>query len=487
MTIPCVCTTTDTSSDLRAVRLPVADQTTAKHQESTLAQRGSGFTVAIMPLYLEGRSIAVVGRRMTVTREKPFVIHTKTANHSGHVQIAYINGHYQLDNQSRMCCRINGAVQQQGALVHDDEIEIGKDLFLVAVAPDTGQVEVASATKSIGTKDNDPLSIDIDEETTESVKSVVKNGTSSAVDAHHCDICDQEISLINASAAWTDGNRFICRGCLAKGVKPEHLPRPLDDKSAGTTRPLDRLTVESMSDQRDITETPLDSSFAIPGKGDRLVGESTSELVAEMSETDAHTPVASPSESDRYRQSRRISASRLAAIEPAPSKSFLSKVSKVFSRKDDREQRLELLEAQRKALLIEAGRVALGPGGSMGLPSQAVKTLLAGGAISLKAADLLPADLDRWRGQRQQMVLLDAEIAALRRSMGLGQDPIAHNDQAPPLRTDQKAQQERAFASMDGMSTDELSFAEEANKPSETTAKSSHSTGRLRSLGRRRR
>ncbi len=477
------------SNDLRLVRLSIVGQTTVKHRETTLAQRGSGFTVAIMPLYLEGRSSAVVGRRMTVTREKPFIIRTKTNNHSGQVQITYIDGHYQLDNQSPMCCRINGTIQRQSELVHHDEIEIGKDRFFVVVAPDSGQVEAAHAIKPGDTRANDPLSVDLNEETTESVsvKTLGKHGATSAIDEHHCDICDQKISATNALTAWTDGNRYICRGCLAKGVKPEHLPHQRENKSTHTTKPLDRLTVESMRDVVDITETPLDSSFATPAENDRLVGESTSELVAENSETDVHTSVESPSESDRYRQSRRISASRLAAIEPVPNKGFLSKVSKVFSRKNEREQRLELLESQRKALLIEAGRVALGPGGSMGLSSLAVKTLLAGGAISLKAADLLPADLDRWRGQRQQMVLLDAEIAALRRSMGLGQDPIAHNDQAPPLRTDQKAQQERAFASMDGMSTDELTTPEETNKSTSTTAKSSQSTSGLRMLGRRRR
>jgi hypothetical protein len=128
----------------------------------------------------------------------------------------------------------------------------------------------------------------------------------------------------------------------------------------------------------------------------------------------------------------------------------------------------------------------------MGLSDQVVRKLLAGGAVNLQPADLSPGELDSWRGQRQQMVLLDAEIAALRRGKGLGQDPRTHTEQAPPLRPDQKAMQERAFASMDGMSTDELSQPTDETladhkKSAEDSGKSSNSTGRLRSQGRRRR
>jgi hypothetical protein len=462
--------------------------------ESRLAQFSSPFTVAGMPLYLEGRSTAVLGRRLTVTREKPFIIRTKTTNHTGEVQIAFVDGNYQLNNQSPMSCRINGTIQKIATLLNHDEIEIGKDLFLVSLTPDTEKatqtehVQVARVITPVTDIPSTPqtserLMIDVDEDTTEALHTAMV----SSLSLHQCAICDAKITSEKTASAWTDGERFLCRACLNKGVKPEHLPRKGIDNLVVNEESLvsDKLAVESIDQIDDITATPLDSSLL--KRETRPVGEAKAELDSQLNETDSHSFVASPSESDRYRQSRRISASRLAAIDPAPPKGLLSKVSKVFSRKDDRVHRLESLEIQRKALLIEAGRLALGAGGSMGLPNQAIKTLLAGGEFNLKASDLLAADLDRWRGQRQQMVLLDAEIAALRRSMGLGQDPITYIDQAPPLRTDQKAQQERTFASMDGMSTDELSFTDEPTKTKDGSSKKSRSTAEIRTPGRRRR
>ena len=58
-----------------------------------------------MPLYLEGRSGSVAGRRLTITREKPFVFRTRTTNHEGEVQVHFSEGSYRLDNRSHMRCR----------------------------------------------------------------------------------------------------------------------------------------------------------------------------------------------------------------------------------------------------------------------------------------------------------------------------------------------------------------------------------------------
>jgi hypothetical protein len=109
--------------------------------------------------------------------------------------------------------------------------------------------------------------------------------------------------------------------------------------------------------------------------------------------------------------------------------------------------------------------------------------------VSLSANDLSQADLGRWRAQRQRMVLLDAEIAALRRALGLGSDLQLHVQSSPTARPDQKAMQNRAFATLDGLATDELprdgaTLPDDQRdaEPQKTTA-----SGRLRPVPRRRR
>ncbi len=457
-----------------------------------------------MPLYLEGRSAAVVGRRMTVTPEKPFLIRTKTTNHVGQVQIAFVDGHYFLENKSHMRCRINGTEHQYAVLSHADELEIGKDQFIVDLQSEKNQANSPSENKNPNVEESniyEPLSIDLNDEATDSESRATPAPTADSIGI--CLVCDSPLSAEQVKDAWSDGKQYICKNCKSEGAITDNLldetatgPDLLPgDNQAPASSPdelndtvNDELTVEEAMASDDATATPLDGS--VP------VGDTYRKVISENAETEIHKKEKNTADSDRYRQSRRISASRLAAIDPAPRKGLLSKVSKVFSRKDDREQRLEKLEAQRKALLIEAGRHALGPGGSMGLSDDVVKKLLAGGSVHIQAHDLSAGDLDSWRTQRQQMVLLDAEIAALRRGMGLGQDPRTHNEQAPPLRPDHKAMQDRAFASMDGMSTDELSHPTDesatelesnASNSATNADKSGHSTGRVRPIIRRRR
>jgi hypothetical protein len=374
-----------------------------------------------MNLLLVGRSAAVMGRRVTVTPEKPFVISTKTTNRSGRVTIAYVDGNFHLTNSSPMRCVINGKEIQQTRLSDSDKIEIGKDSFVVTI--------------------------------------VMENTT------------DNEAGK-NKEVKRNDSNLYE--------------PMVIELRDDGPDEPKQnepKLDVLKMAEQ---TANDLSSAPAAPAQFDEDAetaehprGKSTSERESARASHD----------SDRYRQSRRISASRLAAIDPAPKQGLLSKVTKVFQRKDEREQKLALLESQRKALLVEAGRHALGPGGSIGLPDSMVKSLLSGGSVTIRPNDLLPADLERWRFQRQQMILLDAEIAALRRALGLGQDPRQHNEQAPPSRADQRALQERAFARMDGTATDEL-LPQPANDAPDSVAdnaKKSQSSNRLRPIPRHRR
>ena len=87
-----------------------------------------------MPLHLEGTAGNVVGKRLTVTREKPFIIRAKTTNHeAGRVIVEFHEGAWRIDNQSRMVCRLNAHEQRQAGLSHGDALEIGKDGFRVVI------------------------------------------------------------------------------------------------------------------------------------------------------------------------------------------------------------------------------------------------------------------------------------------------------------------------------------------------------------------
>lgn len=165
-------------------------------------------------------------------------------------------------------------------------------------------------------------------------------------------------------------------------------------------------------------------------------------------------PIRPSTDSDRIRQQRRISASRMAAIEPtSQSSGLLKRVSAAISGRAER-QRLEQIEAERRAVLIEAGRLALSEGSSLGLSAESVAALNRGKQVTLRPAQL--AGLARWRDDRQRLVRLDAEIAALRQALGLGADPDAVILTTPRLRSDEQAKVERAYATMDAVGTQEM-------------------------------
>lgn len=436
-----------------------------------------------MPLYLDGRSRAVEGRRLTVTREKPFVIHTKTTNHdAGEVKICFAGGSYQLDNGSRMRCRINGLEYKNATLVNGDDIEIGKDRFGVVIQPEPRTAEIHSADEH-------------DDHATDSLSPIAPT-LPAAYDVAQsvgvpsvCAVCDAQIGVTAHQSSWSDGDRSICARCLAKGVKPDHLPRPFAIPSSDPTPINGSVTLADLQESAPPQNDPRISSsqqmvLGVPNPG----GDSTVELLAPAAEKPLEETASS--DSDRQRKSRRISASRLSAVEPAQKQGLFNMVSKAFGRRDERHQRLTELETARAELLAEAGRHALGAGGSLGLPEKTVSTLLAGGTVTVSANDLSQADLGRWRAQRQRMVLLDAEIAALRRGLGLGSDLQLHVQSSPTARPDQKAMQNRAFATLDGLSTDEIPRDGSASLPDDqqdAAVQKSSPSGSLRPVSRRRR
>jgi hypothetical protein len=380
-----------------------------------------------MPLHLEGTAGNVAGKRLTVARDKPFVIRAKTTNHeAGRVIVEFRDGSWRVDNQSRMACRLNAQEQRQAVLAHGDVLEIGKDGFRIAIASDQDEGSAQDARPA------------------ERPEAVVED------DQPQCAVCDAPIAASARPRSWNDGERWICQRCVAKGVKPDHLPRPGGAPAAeappATARSLAALPLDPGE------PTPLTTQALPPALDD------TDEMLPGARDQEASSTETRPQgDSDRLRHSRRISASRLAAVEPAArGQGLLSKMGKVF-RRDDRQVRLEELERARSELLSEAGRHALGPDGGMGLPEHAVSALLKGGTVTLSGADLSASGLDRWRTQRQRMALLDAEIGAIRRALGLGPDPEVHAQSSPTLRADQRVHQERAFATLDGMATDDLS------------------------------
>jgi hypothetical protein len=163
-------------------------------------------------------------------------------------------------------------------------------------------------------------------------------------------------------------------------------------------------------------------------------------------------------------------------VDDAPRGGLFSKVSAVFAGRAGR-QALERLEAERRNLLGEAGRLVLA-GVPWGLPDDLPARLLKGEAVSLVADDLDRPALERWRAERERLARLDAEIAAARRSLGLGADPEAVAP-APLLRPQVKAHQERAFASMDGLMTEEMPESQVETATEVKDASSSVSPGRI--------
>ena len=391
-----------------------------------------------MQLHLEGTAGNVVGKRLTVTRDKPVIIRAKTPNHeAGRVVVEFREGTWRIDNQSHLACRLNAHEQRQAALSHGDVLEIGKDGFRVAIEGDSS------------------VSDDHDAHDTQAVdRGAAAAAETEEADQPQCAVCDAPIPDKARPRSWNDGKRWICQRCVTKGVKPDHLPR-----SGATPLPG---TVPVPVSLRSLASRPLDAGEPTPLTTHVLPSDhdDTDEMLPPATKapaSPAQSQSQSQSDSDRLRHSRRISASRLAAVEPAASRQgLLSKMGNVF-RRDERQVRLEELERARADLLTEAGRHALGADGGMGLPEEAVSALLKGGTVTLSGGDLAAAGLERWRTQRQRMALLDAEIAALRRALGLGPDPEAHAQSSPTLRADQRVHQERAFATLDGMATDDLS------------------------------
>jgi hypothetical protein len=472
----------------------------------------TALTITGMPAHLEGLSAAIRGRRLAIPLDKPLVIKIATTSRErGQVRISHDHGRYLLANDSAVASSINGTPLRSGEIGEGDEVAIGKDRFRLAIVRED---------------EHDRLG-------TQKVAPVVRQADRLAA---VCAVCDAHID--GAAAGWSDGSRSICARCLATGVKPDHLPnlasRPAAPQApaatpaapaaaAGQPPPASARAVTTPATLPPVPRTsgapataPPLAEHAIetpvmippaprPGGAERASGqhrvprEPTPLGNRILSGPGDVTPLANrrldpaageaaTSDSDRMRHSRRISASRLTAVEPAGSgrEGLLSKVGRVFGRRDERYQRLEELQAERLGRLAEAGRLALSPGLGLGLDEGMVAALLQGGTISLNASDCSTTGLEQWRALRKRLDLLDAEIAAMRRTLGLGPDPESTLQQSPTLRVDERRHQERAFAALDGLSTDEIGPVLGAGAPAPGEAQAPPSSGRLRPTRRRR-
>jgi hypothetical protein len=488
-------------------------------------------TIASMPAHLEGLSASILGRKLAIPLDRPLVIKIATTSRArGQVLISCDGGRYLLANDSAVGSSINGTPTRAGVIGEGDELTIGRDRFRLAVN----------------------LEVDHDRIGTQKVAPVLRQADRLAGLCAVCDarigsgaagwsdgsrsICSRCIAtgvkpehLPNLTprrqATLEDTETQALPTLPAETLKPAPAPAPAPTPAPTPAKGVKAVRVHTPATlppvprpaaaaSTPIPEHAIETPAAMPSVSGRPPGERSAGRLPQAREATPLgtrilsgpgdiTPLANrildpagaergadgaTSESDRMRHSRRISASRLTAVEPAGSgrEGLLSKVGRVFGRRDERYQRLEELQAERLGRLAEAGRLALGPGLGLGLGEEVVTTLLQGGSISLSASHCSTTGLEQWRALRKRLDLLDAEIAAMRRTLGLGPDPESTLQQSPTLRVDERRHQERAFAALDGLSTDELGPALSAGAQTPAEAGAPPSSGRLRP-GRRRR
>ncbi len=349
--------------------------------------------VAGMPIHLECLSDPARGKHLPLSPAKPISIKTnKGEQEVGEVRIEQVDGTCVLTNRSKLNCTVNGIARARTALVDGDVIQIGKQSFRLVIGDDDG----------VSTQQMLP----------QQQRTAIAEAAAKA--PQYCSACDSAFGKLDREQGWVDGDRRICRSCLAKGVRPDNLPR---------TGAAD----------------PVEEAKTTPTRRSPEAGQAGS------------------SDSDRQRRQRRLSASRLAKVDESAARptGLLSKVGAVFGNNREERRRLELLEQERSALLLEAGRVALTDPGYGGLPEHCLAPILKGVAINVRLQDLNIAALERWRGQRERLSFLDAEIAGLRAGLSLGPDP-AVKPGIEPLRGEQIARQNRTFATLDAVATQDL-------------------------------
>ena len=376
-----------------------------------------------MSAHLECHTPPFAGKALIITADKPVVIKTNKADKAaGEVRIEISDDGFVLSNRSRLHCTVNGTPQVRAGLTAGDRIVIGKQSFTLVVDHDDHD---ATMTQVIAPPE--PLA------------------------AQLCSVCDQPFDAADRQRGWVSGERRICRRCLSKGVKPENLAHggPVEPDPAAIPAP----------------PTFLDGPIGPAAQSDHdldVLDHGPARSPDEESTTSLAPPKQARSESDRQRKQRRLSASRLAQVEPANvgKPGLLSMVGSVFSNREER-RRLDTLDEERRGLIEQAGRLALSEHNGFGVPEHLMGALLKGVVVTLRIQDLTIQAVERWRALRQRVALIDAEIAALRATLGVGPDPGIVNP-PEPLRADRLERQNRTFAALDAVGTEDLA-GEEAN------------------------
>ncbi len=257
------------------------------------------------------------------------------------------------------------------------------------------------------------------------------------VEAVTCTVCDSNFTIVDRAKGWSDGDRHICSQCLKKGVRPANLA------NASTVAVSERGS--------ELPEGVGGTSSGSRASTDHEGDNDTTQAVA-------LNAAGKVPETDRNRRQRRLSASRLAQVEaPEVKNGLFAKVGQVFSGRESREdrKRLEQLDVERQALLVQAGRLAISENNGFGIPDHLYNPLLKGVQVSLRLQDFSIPAIERWRSIRGRLSQLDAEIGACRSQLGLGSDRSLAMPPVP-LASDQRARQDHTFEIMDGLATMEL-------------------------------
>lgn len=363
--------------------------------------------MAAMPFELECTGGAMPGKRFPVAEGKPKVFRIFRAGaEAGTVEIELHDGQGVITNRSPRQVLVNGIERARFVLCNGDMVAIGKDTFIVHC----DDRDEGLATQMMPGQ----------------------AGYAPQPQGHGCTVCG---APVDAATGWTNGQLGLCAACIAKG----HTPRTLSDQGPALA-------------PRKPSPLPLPAPKAETAPYQAPAPEPAAEPKAETAPYQAPPAAAGAAAA---RQRKHISASQNTAVPAAGgSGSLLKKVQSVFAGRADRNH-LEELQREREALLIETGRHAL-LGDLFGLPEAALTALLAGRAATIAPGDVARPTIERWRAARERLSLLDAEIAAMRKSLGLGPDLQSMPGGGMMLRDQDKAREDRAFAALDGMQTESL-------------------------------
>ncbi len=355
-----------------------------------------------MAIHLECVNGPKPGRRLPIRADKPLSIAVRQeGSPDGSVDFALVDGRPVVTNRSRRRLYLNGILVEKGDLNRADTITIGGLEFRIVV-----DAEALERRKS-----TDP-------------GAVGAAGSPGAQQPNRDTVANDRIATVDFSPQQVAG--------LVAATNPA------DKIETADFRPEAIQVVEPTPPDSDTQET-ADISPARQQPAPGCAADDGKKTAAE-------------SDSDRHRRRNRISATQPAIKSDSTRKSLFGRVTGVFSGRAER-ARLKELETERHALLLQAGRLSLTNG--FGIRPHVITAMLQGEAVSLTPQDIDPASIDRWRSLRQQVALIDSEVAALRRLLQMEADP---DTVLPPLpaRGLDKNRQDRVFGVMDAVGTDEL-------------------------------